>query len=226
MFKKKKILNSVQISNHKGETIAKLIENYLHKWGIEKVFPITVDNVTANDVVVSILKRWVNGWEGSVLNGDYIHVRCCAHILNLIISDGLKELHHSISLIRVVVQYIRLSIARVDKLSACVAKEKIDFKGKLVLDVPTRWNSTYKILEVALSVKKLLKGTKRKIANIHNIFLKKRVGKRNLDHLQKLIGLMLADLLSFCVLFTKLHSSLVLPKVSHLIVFILNLVKF
>ena len=103
---KKRILNFVQISNHKGETIAKLIEDCLHKWGIEKVFTITVDNATANDVAVSILKRRVNGWEGSVLNGEYMHVRCCAHILNLIVSDGLKELHQSIFSIRATVRYI------------------------------------------------------------------------------------------------------------------------
>ncbi|KAL5568167.1 hypothetical protein UlMin_024742 [Ulmus minor] len=151
---KKRILNFVQISNHKGETIAKLIEDCLHKWGIENVFTITVDNATANDVAVSILTRRVNGWGGSVLNGDYMHVRCCAHILNLIVSDGLKELHQSIASIRAAVRYIRLSSARVDKLSVCVAKEKIDFKGKLVLDVPTRWNSTYKMLEVALKCQK------------------------------------------------------------------------
>ncbi|KAL5559944.1 hypothetical protein UlMin_036155 [Ulmus minor] len=96
----------------------------------------------------------INGWEGSVLNGEYMHVRCCAHILNLIVSDGLKELHHSISSIRAAIRYIRLSTARVEKLSVCVAKEKIDFKGKLVLDVPTRWNSTYKMLEVALKCQK------------------------------------------------------------------------
>ena len=74
--------------------------------GIENVFTITVDNVTANDIVDSILKRRVNGWEWSVLNGEYMHVRCCAHILNLIVSDCLKELHHSISAIRAAVRYI------------------------------------------------------------------------------------------------------------------------
>ena len=74
-----------------------------------------------------------------------------------------------------------------------------------MLDVPTRWNSTYKMLEAALNVKKLLNGMRKKIVNIHNIFLMKRVGKRNLDHLQKMIGLMLVDLLIFFDLFTKLH---------------------
>ncbi|KAL5546582.1 hypothetical protein UlMin_029300 [Ulmus minor] len=175
---KKRILNFVQISNHKGETIAKLIEDCLHKWGIERVFTITMDNATANDVAVSILKRRVNGWEGSVLNGEYMHVRCCAHILNLIVSDGLKELHHSISAIRAAVRYIRLSTARVEKLSACVVKEKIDFKGKLVLDVPTRWNSTYKMLEVALKCQKAFERYEEEDSKYLQYFLEEEGGKK------------------------------------------------
>ena len=97
-----------------------MIDDCLHKWGIENVFTITVDNATTNDVAVSILTRRVNGWGGSVLNGDYMHVRCCAHILNLIVSDGLKELHQSILSIRATVRYIRLSSARVE----CVCSKR------------------------------------------------------------------------------------------------------
>ncbi|KAL5570623.1 hypothetical protein UlMin_027198 [Ulmus minor] len=175
---KERILNFVQISNHKGETIAKLIEDCLHKWGIENVFTITVDNATANDVAVSILTRRVNGWGGSVLNGDYMHVRCCAHILNLIVSDGLKELHQSIASIKAAVRYIRLSSARVDKLSVCVAKEKIDFKGKLVLDVPTRWNSTYKMLEVALKCQKAFERYEEEDSKYSQYFLDEEGGKK------------------------------------------------
>ncbi|KAL5539800.1 hypothetical protein UlMin_044294 [Ulmus minor] len=172
---KKRIL---KISNYKGETIAKLIEDCLRKWGIKKVFTITVYNATVNDVAISILKRRVNGWEWSVLNGEYMHVKCCAHILNLIVNDGLKELHHSISSIRVVVRYIRLSTVRVDKLSACVAKEKIDFKGKLVLDVPTRWNSTYKMLEVALKCQKYFERYEEEDRKYSQYFLKEEGGKK------------------------------------------------
>ncbi|KAL5580873.1 hypothetical protein UlMin_013315 [Ulmus minor] len=126
-----------------------------------------MDNATTNDVAVSILIRRVNGWEEYVLNGDYMHVRCCAHILNLIVSDGLKELHHSISSIRVVVRYI-----------ACVAKEKIDFKGKLVLDVPTRWNSTYKMLEVALKYQKAFEMYEEEDSKYSQYFLDKEGGKK------------------------------------------------
>ncbi|KAI5323060.1 hypothetical protein L3X38_032132 [Prunus dulcis] len=38
------------------------------------------------------MKDWVNG--GLLLDGVHLHMRCCAHIVNLIVTDGLKELHN------------------------------------------------------------------------------------------------------------------------------------
>jgi len=37
---------------------------------------------------------------------------------------------------------------------SCIEKDKIDYKGLVVLDVPTRWNSTYMMLEATLKFKK------------------------------------------------------------------------
>ncbi|KAL5546241.1 hypothetical protein UlMin_005928 [Ulmus minor] len=122
----------------------RLIESCLQNWGIEKVYTITLDNASANDVAVGNIKRRVNGWNGAVLDGDYMHVRCAAHIINLIVDSGLKEMH----------EYIRLSTARLEKFAMCVSKEKIEFKGKLILDCSIRWNSTYKMLHVALKCQK------------------------------------------------------------------------
>ena len=151
---KKKIINFCQISNHKGETIGKVIEACLLGWGIEKVFAVTVDNASANDVAVGFVKRRVNAWHGSVLDGEFMHLRCGAHIINLIVNEGLKDLHKSIAAIRNCVRYIRSSPARLQKFKACAERERIDYKGWLVLDVPTRWNSTYMMLNVALKFEK------------------------------------------------------------------------
>jgi len=71
----KRILNFCQIDDHKGDTIGKLIESCLLEWGIDKVFTITVDNASSNDLVISYLKKKLNNWGGLVLNGDYFHVR-------------------------------------------------------------------------------------------------------------------------------------------------------
>jgi hypothetical protein len=38
-----------------------------------------------------------------------MQVRCCAHILNLIVSDGLKEIDESIVKVRSAVKYVKSS---------------------------------------------------------------------------------------------------------------------
>ena len=109
---RKKIINFCQVANHKGDTIGKLIESCLLEWGMEKVFTVTMDNASANDVAAGFVRRRVNAWQGSVLSGEYLHVRCGAHIVNLIVHDGLTKLQDSIAAIRNSVRYIRSSPAR------------------------------------------------------------------------------------------------------------------
>ncbi|TXG63370.1 hypothetical protein EZV62_010364 [Acer yangbiense] len=153
---KKRILSFSQIVDHTGDSIGKCIENVLIKWGIDKVFTITVDNATANTTAIGYVIRKLNSWQdgGAVLEGKYLHVRCCAHILNLIVSDGLKDLHDSIVAIRNAVKFVKSSPSRLDRFKKAVANEKIGTKGLVVLDVPTRWNSTYLMLESALKLRK------------------------------------------------------------------------
>ncbi|KAK9158007.1 hypothetical protein Scep_004581 [Stephania cephalantha] len=116
-------------------------------WKIEKVFTITVDNIKSNDLAIEYLRRKINNWGGSVLNAKYLHVRCCGHILNLIVSDGLKEVKDSISRIREAVKQVRSSPSRKKKFKQCVELEKIPCKASVSLDVSTRWNSTYLMLD-------------------------------------------------------------------------------
>lgn len=58
--------------------------------------------------------------------------------MNLIVNNGLKELHDSIVGIRNVVRYIRSFSSMFLKWKACIEKEKIMHKGIVVMDVPTR----------------------------------------------------------------------------------------
>uniref|UniRef100_A0A7N2L115 Transposase n=1 Tax=Quercus lobata TaxID=97700 RepID=A0A7N2L115_QUELO len=143
----KRILNFCIVNNHKGKTIGKMVESCLEEWNIEVIFTLTVDNASSNDVAISYLKEATNRWKGTVLGNEFVHVRCCAHILNLIVTDGLKHHNKSIDRVRHAVRYVKASPNRLQTFKRCVEKMKIESKAILCLDVATRWNSTYKMLE-------------------------------------------------------------------------------
>ena len=145
---RKRIINFCPISSHRGEAIEKVIEKCLRDWGIDKVFTITVDNATFNDVAISYLKKKMNNLGTCIQEEKFIHLRCITHILNLIVSDGLKEMNESVARVRGVVRYVRQSPIRLVKFKECVLVEKIQSKSSLCLDVSTRWNSTYLMLDV------------------------------------------------------------------------------
>lgn len=145
----KRVISFSIIPNHKGETIGKKIEEVLREWGLMKLSTITVDNASSNDVAVGYLKRKMANLNGLIMDGDYLHMRCCAHILNLIVNEGLKENDSSIASVRNAVRFVRSSPQRLAKFKELVEFSQIECKKLLCLDVPTRWNSTYLMLDVA-----------------------------------------------------------------------------
>ncbi|KAH9780746.1 BED-type domain-containing protein [Citrus sinensis] len=147
-----KILSFSVTEDYKGKLIGKKIEACLFEWGIERVCAIIVDNASGNDVAIDYVKNQMLMWknvDALVLRGDYMHVRCCAHILILIVLGGLKELHASIVGIRNAVKYVRSSTSRLKAFKQCVDHVKGPY-GTMVLDCITRWNSTYLMLMTAL----------------------------------------------------------------------------
>ncbi|KAK4276763.1 hypothetical protein QN277_014874 [Acacia crassicarpa] len=153
----KRILNFCEIKDHRGESIAKQIEDCLFQWGIEKVFTITVDNASANDSAITILKKRFKSWDGfaMVYDGEFLQMRCAAHILNLVVSEGLKEMNKSIELIRHAVKYVKSSPSRKRRFIMLAERERVESKSLLTLDCPTRWNSTYLMLESAVKFVKV-----------------------------------------------------------------------
>ena len=61
------------------------------------MFTITSDNASSNEVAIDYVKKKTNERDSSILGGEFIHMSCCAHILNLIVQSGLKSIHESIA---------------------------------------------------------------------------------------------------------------------------------
>lgn len=97
----KKLLSFTPITSHRGKDIGRSVEKCLRDWGIKNIFTVTADNASSNDVAIGYLRDEFSVKDGSVLNCKYIHMRSVAHILNLVVSDGLKISHLSFSIKRI-----------------------------------------------------------------------------------------------------------------------------
>lgn len=82
-------------------------------------------------------------------------MRCVCHIINLIVKDGLKELNVSIKAIRNAYIFIHSSPSRLNKFREFSMLAKFSNTSTVPMDVKTRWNATYKMLEVALKYRKV-----------------------------------------------------------------------
>ncbi|KAM3282250.1 hypothetical protein P3S67_025895 [Capsicum chacoense] len=126
--------------------MANEISKCLRDWGIDKIFTIIVDNASSNDVTVKELAKIFTKGGTNFMNGEHLHVRCMAHIINLIVQDSLKVTGVSIEKVKRAVKYIRQSFVRCKRFQECCEDIDINCKKSLCLDVSTRWNSTYLML--------------------------------------------------------------------------------
>ncbi|OMO89512.1 putative Zinc finger, BED-type [Corchorus olitorius] len=104
----KRIISFVHIPPpRRGVEIADCIYKCLQEWGIEnKVFTIFVDNAASNDVAIRNLKDTFSRTRKLLCGGKLFHVRCCAHILNLMVQDGLSEIADCIDKVHESVRFI------------------------------------------------------------------------------------------------------------------------
>lgn len=104
-----KILNFCHMPPpHAGFELSKKILEFLTDWGIEKkFFSITLDNASGNYVMQEHLKSQLVLQNWLLCDGRFFHVRCSAHILNLIVQEGLKVAGDALNKIRESVKYVR-----------------------------------------------------------------------------------------------------------------------
>jgi hypothetical protein len=123
-------------------------------WNLEhKLFALTLDNAAANNVCVDTIISSLKSYGSLHCGGKFFHVRCAAHIINLIARDGIATISKVITNIRTLVVIVKSSPQQQEAFLKHAAEFGIAERG-LSLDVATRWNSTYLMLADALHFKK------------------------------------------------------------------------
>lgn len=137
---------------HDGPTICAFLKSTLKEYRItRKVVSITTDNASNNisaiDMLVEELKLDSN------FSFGFLKFRCTAHILNLAVNKALTELKSLVAGIRNLVLTINGSSKRIQEFKKLQTDLGRQSALKLVEDTPTRWNSTYAMLDRALLLK-------------------------------------------------------------------------
>jgi hypothetical protein len=119
-FLQKRVLNFFNVPPpHSGVIIADALRKSFVEWGIEdKIFSITADNAKPNDVAIRILKDEFELRGVLPIKGQLFHVRCCAHVTNLLVQAGLAEILVITDLVRQGVKYLVASEGRFREFSA------------------------------------------------------------------------------------------------------------
>ena len=122
-------------------------------WNVDsRLSAITVDNCSTIDSMIGKIKAKLS--VDCLLNdGSLLHMRCAAHILNLIVRIGLDVIKHAIDNVRDNVVFWTASPKRIERFEDVCQQMKVPCTRRLGLDCPTRWNSTYLMLKTALAYK-------------------------------------------------------------------------
>ncbi|CAN1336549.1 Zinc finger BED domain-containing protein RICESLEEPER 2, partial [Linum perenne] len=138
---------------HTSEALATAIHKVLFEWNLDrKLSTVTLDNCSTNDLLIDLLKDKLDP-HNLIRSGSMLHMRCCAHILNLIVKDGLDVIKKSVEIVRESVSFWTATPKRQQKFEEAARQLRIPTEKKISLDCPTRWNSTFLMLDNALIYK-------------------------------------------------------------------------
>jgi hypothetical protein len=130
--------------SHSGMNIAQEIIRVLNEFNIfDKVIALTTDNESAMLVCGRNIMAALDSEFSSM---TFSHYRCAAHVLNLSVKQGLELVSSSVRKARELMVKIKNSTQICDELRLLCDVKKIKYL-KPLLDVETRWNSTYYMLK-------------------------------------------------------------------------------
>jgi hypothetical protein len=108
-----------------------------------KIIALTTDNDSA---MLACGREIAGALDNEFSSMNFSHYRCVAHVLNLGVKKGLKAVGSSVIKARKIMCIIKNSTQLCDSLRAFCNLKKIKYL-KPILDVETRWNSTYYMLK-------------------------------------------------------------------------------
>ncbi|KAF1877758.1 hypothetical protein Lal_00038067 [Lupinus albus] len=110
---------------HTSDILSNVLVECFMDWNIDtKISTITLDNCSSNDVMIPKIKD------------KFLEV----------VKDEIEKIRDSVA-------YWNATPKRNEKFEETAKQLRVPYTKKLILDCPTRWNSTYKMLEVAILYK-------------------------------------------------------------------------
>lgn len=130
------LLDCAQINvSHTSRNLAEEIKNITEKYNLTKKIVAVISDNAANI-------------KNAVMNELQLkHFGCFAHTLNLIVQDAIKVVSLLVEKVKSIVAYFKRSTLGMDKILAFQKNAGSTNPKKLLQSVPTRWNSTYLMLE-------------------------------------------------------------------------------
>ena len=211
---KRIIAFDVMDESHSGINIYNRMNGTLKEFNLDdKVFTISFDNATANTKCIEHVKKNYN----LPVDGALLHVRCCAHIINLSVQEGISFISPLIEPIRKVAKWARnnQNIRRQYKQLCLVNNLKF---RKLLGDCVTRWNSTYEMLSLAIKYKKV-------VTQLYNDYHESIGSDLCIDESSWTIGEHVCDLLGSYNHATHVFSYVYEPNVHLVIMECISIVK-
>lgn len=142
---------------HNGSNIKKVILDVANKFSIgDSIISIALDNVSSNTAAVQLIREDKPVFDKWPLGGTLIHTRCMAHILNLLVQNCIAYVKDAIEDLRRIVKKLKITSEKAafeDLRKDDPVLKKKPYPG---IDVKTRWNSTYEMINKCIVLKKII----------------------------------------------------------------------
>jgi hypothetical protein len=123
---------------HTGEVISDVLHVVLQDWQMEKkVSMVTLDNCTINGNLMGAMKDKLS-LPSPLLDGRLLHMRCAAHIINLIVKDGMVVMDKDIERVHDSVGFWSATPKRYERFERTSTYMILNMGKGIALDCKTR----------------------------------------------------------------------------------------